>query len=367
MMRTRAFISLFIIFIIAAGASFLSGHDANRDRIEKIHQKFVFADSHAHPSRFHRVNIPKIGLDEIARYQRALMDIMVCNISSDAIYAGNYVKRDGTKIEGGNRAGRKDHHRPEPGEAFAFTLDRLSRILKNVEDGDAVLADSPATVLKAKKAGKLALLPALEGADGLEASLENLRKLYKKGLRLLQLVHFRANALGHIQTYPYSPGGLTSFGKEAVRECNRLGIIVDLAHANTETIMDTLKVSKKPVIFSHTECKALQKGDRHLTDAEIRAIAAKGGLIGIWPNGHTLPHMSDMVRHIDHVKNLVGVDHVCIGSDLRGMSSYTEGFGKEADFTAIAGALLDYGYSDEEVGKVMGGNFFRLWKEVVYK
>jgi membrane dipeptidase len=325
----------------------------------------VFADTHAHPSRFHRANVPKIEIEEIARYQRSLIDVVVCCISTDAIYTGNYIERDGRRIEGGNRIGRKDGHRPVPGEPFAFTLDRLDRILKSIESGDAVLAASPSAVVGARKKGKLALLPALEGGDGLEASIENLEKLYDKGLRLLQPVHFRANALGHIQTYPYSPGGLTAFGKEAVAACNRLGIIIDLAHANTETIKDTLAISKHPVLFSHTECKALEEGDRHLTDDEIRSIASKGGLIGIWPSGSTLPRMEDLVRHIDHVTRLVGVDHVSIGSDLRGMSSYTEGFGEEADFLAIAEALLDKGYTDEEVGKVMGGNFMRVWKEVV--
>jgi membrane dipeptidase len=219
-------------------------------------------------------------------------------------------------------------------------------------------------VVEAKRRGQLALLPALEGADGLEAKIENLRALHEKGLRLLQLVHFRANALGHIQTYPYSPGGLTPFGKEAVRECNRLGILIDLAHANTETIMDTLAASEHPVLFSHTQCARLEAGDRHLSDEEIRAIASGGGLVGIWPNGSSLPRMEDMVRHIDHVKTLVGVDHVGLGSDLRGMGSYTEGFGEEANFLAIAEALLARGYSDEEVGQVMGGNFMRVWRRV---
>ena len=97
---------------------------------------------------------------------------------------------------------------------------------------------------------------------------------------------------------------------------------------------------------------------------EIRAIAAKGGVIGIWPNGEALPALRDMVDHIDYVKNLVGVDHVGIGSDLRGMSSYTEGFGEEARFDAITEALGERGYSPEEVEKVMGGNFVRVWTEV---
>jgi membrane dipeptidase len=361
MSRKSLSISLFLTLVVL---TVIGRTQSSSQRIQKIHEKYVFADTHAHPSRFHRANVPKIEIEEIARFQRSLIDVVVCCVSTDAIYTGNYIERDGTRIEGGNRIGRKDGHRPEPGEPFAFTLDRMDRILKSIEDGDAVLAASPSAVNEARKNGKLALLPALEGGDGLEASIENLEKLYDKGLRLLQPVHFRANALGHIQTYPYSPGGLTEFGKEAVKACNRLGIIIDLAHANTETIKDTLAISKHPVLFSHTECKALEEGDRHLTDDEIRAIASKGGLIGIWPSGSTLPKMEDMVRHIDHVKQLVGIDHVSIGSDLRGMSSYTEGFGEEANFLSIADALIKSGYTNDDVGKVMGGNFMRVWKEV---
>ena len=245
-----------ILVVVAAGLTFGAGQSANR--VAAIHQHVVFADMHAHPSRFHRANVPSIEPDELARYRRGLIDIVVCNISTDAVFSGDYVKRDGTDVK------RGELPRPKPGEPFAFTLDRFARITKTIDDGDAVLATSPEAVLDAKRQGKLALLAALEGGDGLEARVENLRDLYRRGLRLLQLVHFRANELGHIQTYPYSPGGLTPFGREAVHEANRLGIIIDLAHANTETIMDALKESSQPVLFSHTGVKALHDGERYL-------------------------------------------------------------------------------------------------------
>jgi membrane dipeptidase len=345
-----------VLTVIAVGLTFGAGQGANR--VEAIHQQVVFVDMHAHPSQFHRANVPRIEPDELARYRRGLMDVVVCNISTDAAFSGGYVKRDGTEVK------RGELPRPKPGEPFAFTFDRFARITRSIDDGDAVLATSPEAVLDAKRQGKLSLLAALEGGDGLEAQVQNLRDLYRRGLRLLQLVHFRANELGHIQTYPYSPGGLTPFGREAVHEANRLGIIIDLAHANTETIMDALKESSQPVLFSHTGVKALHDGDRYLTDDEIVAIASKGGVIGIWPNGESNPTMGDLVRNIDYVKKLVGIDHVGIGSDLRGMPSYTSGFGEDANFQAISEALLAHGYSDAEAGKVMGGNFFRVWQQV---
>lgn len=355
--RTRASrLATLVLAAVAVGLTFGAGQSANR--VAAIHQQAVFVDMHAHPSRFHRANVPRIEPEELARYRRGLMDVVVCNISTDAAFSGDYVKRDGTEVK------RGELPRPKPGEPLAFTLDRFARITRTIDDGDAVLATSPEAVLDAKRQGKLSLLAALEGGDGLEARVENLRELYRRGLRLLQLVHFRANELGHIQTYPYSPGGLTPFGREAVREANRLGILIDLAHANTETIMDALKESWQPVLFSHTGAKALHDGDRYLSDEEMVAIAAKGGVIGIWPNGESNPTMDDMVRNIDYVKKLVGIDHVGIGSDLRGMASYTSGFGEDANFQAIAEALLAHGFSEAETGKVMGGNFFRVWQQV---
>jgi membrane dipeptidase len=356
-LRTRTgWLATPVLTVVAVGLTFGAGQSANR--VAAIHGQVVFVDMHSHPSQFHRANVARIEPDELARYRRGLMDVVVCNISTDAVFSGGYVKRDGTGVK------RGELPRPKPGEPFAFTLDRFARITRTIDDGDAVLATSPEAVLDAKRQGKLALLAALEGGDGLEARVENMRDLYRRGLRLLQLVHFRANELGHIQTYPYSPGGLTPFGREAVHEANRLGILIDLAHANTATIMDALKESSQPVLFSHTGVKALHDGDRYLTDDEIVAIASKGGVIGIWPNGDSNPTMDDLVRNIDYVKKLVGIDHVGIGSDLRGMTSYTSGFGEDANFQAIAEALLAHGFSDGETGKVMGGNFFRVWQQV---
>lgn len=328
-------------------------------RIAAIHERFVFADIHAHPSAFHRANVERIQSEELARYRRGLIDLVVCNVSSDAAYQGGYTRRDGTLVK---RLQGNDVYPLKPGEAFAFTLDRLGRVLTTIENGEATAASSPDAVSEAKRRGQVALLPALEGADGLEGSLDHLRELHRRGVRLVQLVHFLDNNLGSNQTPPYEDRGLTEVGRQIIGEANRLGIIVDLAHANTRTIMDALDSSSQPILFSHTGAKALYEGDRYLTDSEIRAIAAKGGLIGIWPAAafETIP---GMVRHINHVKTLAGIDHLAIASDLRGMS-YLDAFGEDANFRAIIEGLLDAGYSDDEVGKVMGGNFFRVWQGV---
>ena len=320
----------------------------------------VFADVHAHPDHFHRNNVARISPEELDRYRRGLIDLVVCNVSSDAAYQGGYTNRDGTTVRR-LRAGQD--YDIEPGFAFEFTLDRLDRIYQTItEEENVVLASSPQAVMRAKRRVQIALMPALEGADGLEGKIENLYKLHDQGLRLLQLVHFRANELGYIQTPPFQAGGLTDFGKDVIRECNRLGIIIDLAHAHKQTTLDAVRVSADPIIFSHTGVKALYEADRCLDDDEIKAIASTGGLIGIWPSS-SFKNIDVMIQHIDYVKNLVGIDHLCIGSDLRGMS-YIPEFGEDANFRAIAQALLDHGYSPEDTGKIMGGNFFRLWRQI---
>lgn len=329
------------------------------ERLDAIHEAFVFADIHAHPSRFHRANIASIAPEEIQGYAGNLIDVVVANISTDAAYDGGYQRPDDSIVR---RLPRGEFYDITPEDAWAFTLARFEIIMNTIENGYAVHGTGPDVVAAARQEGKVTIIPALEGADGLGGNIENLRTLHERGLRLVQLVHFRDNELGFNQTAPYDPGGLTAFGREVVAEANRLGIVVDLAHANTETIMDALQVSTKPILFSHTGVKARIEADRHLTDDEIRAIAAGGGMVGIWPTA-SFETLDEWVQHVDHVKQLVGIDHVGIASDLRGMS-YLDAFGEEANFRALGQALLDYGYTEEEVGKVMGGNFFRIWEDV---
>jgi microsomal dipeptidase-like Zn-dependent dipeptidase len=326
-------------------------------RVAAIHEQAVFVDMHAHPSRFHRANVASISAEEVEVYRRSNVDIVVANISSDMAYDGEYTNRDGTQVA-------KGQYKPAPGQVYALTADRLDRLKKTVELGYAVHADAPQSVLVAREKQQLAILPALEGADGLEGDIGNLYRLHANGLRLIQLVHFRNNELGHTQTWPYTPGGLSDFGRQVVQEANRLGIVIDVAHANEATIGEVLELSVHPIIFSHGGVRALTSHDRAVSDDQIRAISAKGGVIGIWPHGRHIKDVAEMVDYMEHVIRVGGIDHVGIGSDLRGVSRYVEGFGEAANFHAIAAEFIARGYSDKEVGKVMGGNFFRLWQAV---
>ncbi len=356
--------ALLFIFIASACAACAPTESPPSDfvfvpnpEVVAIHEQTVFADMHAHPSRFHRENVESISAEEISVYRRSNIDLVVANISSDMAYDGEYTNRDGTVVGDGK-------YKPMAGETYALAADRLARLQTTIDLGYAVHADTPADVLAARKRGDVAIMPALEGADALEGDVGNLHKMVENGLRLIQLVHFRNNELGHMQTWPYSPGGLTEFGREVVSEANRLGLVIDMAHSNHATMMDILELSQHPVIFSHGGVRKFTDHDRAVNDGQIRAIAANGGVVGIWPNGRHIKDVAEMVDYMEHVIEIGGIDHVGIGSDLRGISTYAEGFGEEANFHAIAAEFLRRGYSDEDVGKVMGGNFFRVWQAV---
>ena len=357
MSLTRTGIILILaIVVVACEQEPLSPAEADA-RIAAINEQHVFADMHAHPSRFHRADVATILPEELALYRDSYVDLVVANISSDMAYTGGYVNPDGTEVERGQ-------HKPEPGETLSLSMDRLNRLLETANQGYAVLATTPEDLLASRRSGDVTIMPALEGADALEGDIDNLREMHRMGLKLLQLIHFRNNELGHMQTWPYSPGGLTEFGREVVEESNRLGIIIDMAHANHETMMDILDLSDHPVIFSHGGVRAYTDHDRAVTDEEIEAIADGGGIVGIWPHGRHVETVEIMVDYIEHVIDVAGIDHVGIGSDLRGVSRYSVGFDDDAKFTAIAAELINRGYSDDDVGKVMGGNFFRVWQEV---
>ena len=186
---------------------------------------------------------------------------------------------------------------------------------------------------------------------------------YDPGVRVLQLVHYRINEIDDIQTSEPRHNGLTSFGREVVREMNRLGMVIDTAHCSSATLNNVLAESREPVIFSHTGPYALRKISRHLEDKEMLAIAKKGGIIGIWPLLRRRETFDTFLKEIDYAKNLVGADHVGVGSDLFGLRESTS-VPTHKEFALIPAGLLNHGYSENDVAKIVGGNFMRVFAEI---
>jgi membrane dipeptidase len=202
------------------------------------------------------------------------------------------------------------------------------------------------------------VLLSVEGLHNLEGKRANLDRLYDAGFRMAGLVHFFDNELAG-SMHGLKKGGLTPFGIEIIRAMEAKGMVVDIAHASHATVAQVLAMAKRPVVSSHGGVQATCKVNRNLTDDEIKGVAATGGVIGIgyWDAAVCDNSPAGIVKAIAHVRDLVGIDHVGLGSDFDGAVK------TQFDTTrldAITQALIDAGFSDADIAKVMGGNVLRL-------
>jgi microsomal dipeptidase-like Zn-dependent dipeptidase len=226
------------------------------------------------------------------------------------------------------------------------------RVIRTPSDIDRLLAD--------RKAGAAVVggMLSIEGLHDLEGKIANLDVLYAAGFRMAGLTHFFDNDVAG-SMHGVGKGGLTTFGRQVVQRMETLGMIVDVAHSSHATVADVLAMATRPVVFSHGGVQAICHVNRNLTDDEIKGIANTGGLIGIgyWKGAICSTSPRDVARSISHVRDLVGIDHVGLGSDFDG--STTTGF-DASQVIAVTQALLTIGFSDADIRKVMGGNVLRL-------
>src|SRR5918911_1470222 len=216
-----------------------------------------------------------------------------------------------------------------------------------------------------------------EGAEPIEPDLSNLEGWYERGLRSIGLVWSRPNAFasGAQGRYPGSADvgpGLTRAGRALVDACGRLGIALDVSHLNTRGLRGVLRRARGPVVATHSNAHAVCPASRNLTDAELRAIAATGGVVGICfsvgmlrPDGRldTRTPLADVVRHVDHVAAVAGIDHVALGSDFDGAVIPDE-IGDVTGLPRVLEALRAAGCDDEALRKIAHGNWLRVLREV---
>lgn len=225
----------------------------------------------------------------------------------------------------------------------------------------------------------LAMVLHFEGAEAIDPRLKNLEMFYGQGLRSLGLVWSRPNAFGHGVPFRHSSSpdtgpGLTLRGKELVRACQGLGMIVDMAHLNEKGFWDVEKISKTPLVVTHAGVHALCPSSRNLTDQQLKAIKESGGVVGIafhvgflrWDGRNDIhTPLSTIVRHVDYVANLIGIDHVAFGSDFDG-ALMPETLKDVAGLPKLLQAFRDRGYDAQALKKLTHGNWFRVirktWK-----
>ncbi|HEY5328572.1 MAG TPA: membrane dipeptidase [Acidobacteriaceae bacterium] len=250
----------------------------------------------------------------------------------------------------------------QPGELRACAYRGFRRLHALVRSQGLRIATDAGSLAAARTAGPTALVAA-EGADFLEGDAAYLDPAYTLGrLRHLQLTHYRVNELGDIQTEAPIHGGLTPFGVEVVRRCQRMGIIVDVAHGTYDLVRQAVDVSTKPLVLSHTSLtSAPRPRTRMITSDHARLVAETGGVIGIWPPSNLFPSLEALADGIARMADVVGVAHVGVGSDMMGLvvPSILPSYENLPELVAF----LLRRFSPAEVTGIVGGNYMRVAKE----
>ncbi len=300
--------------------------------------------------------------------------------------------------------------------AIEKALDQIDAVRENVKrfPKDMLLARTAADVRRAHAEGKIAALMGVEGGHMIGNDIRMVRIFSDLGVRYMTLSHFYNNEWADSSTDKPAHNGLTDFGKQVVREMNRQGMLVDISHVADKTFYDALALSKAPLIASHSSCRALCNHPRNMTDDMIKALAAKGGVIQInyersfidqgykdaydKEAGGAVAHLSEVTKncnndeacisrqmdqlanklmaegklphvswrriidHIDHAVKLVGADHVGLGSDFDG-ATMPDGMESCAQLPKITQALIDKGYSDSDIRKILGENTLRVLQQ----
>ena len=271
-----------------------------------------------------------------------------------AVVADTPVTRE---VDGRIRAMRE----PQPGELYKWAemaYERAHRLI----DGQGILTiTDPASLQEADYETPGAII-ASEGADFLEGQVERVDEFFRRqGLRQLQLVHYRINELGDIQTAPPKHGGLTPFGVDVIKQCNELGMVVDVAHATFDVVKRAAEVCSSPLLLSHTSLSLNPPPlSRLISPDHARVIAKTGGVIGIWPPTSIFPDLQALAQGMARMVEVVGVDHVGLGSDMLGLTT-SSALKSYADLPHLADAMLQTGFNAQEVGKILGGNYIRLF------
>jgi len=365
-------------------------------RAARLHRRALVIDAHADtPSEL----FLEPGYDFGARHARGHVDLPRLRAGGvDALFLIAWVPEEPART---------------PGASLAHALALLDAIHAVVARTPGVrLATSAADVEAARAAGELAALLGVEGGHALENSLDNLRLLHARGVRYLTLTWNNGNDWADACCSPPRHGGLTDFGREVVRELNRLGILVDVSHASDATVAAVLETSAAPVIASHSAARALARHPRNLTDAQVRAIARSGGVVGVnfysafldarfaaaveaidreaaglerrlaasagpgpareearaWRRARIAAldpvPLDTLLDHIDHLVRVAGPDHVGLGSDFDGVAALPAGIRDAADLPRITDGLLRRGHRAEDVEKILGLNWLRVLREV---
>ncbi len=379
-------IALGATLVVLIGGFFIVGHNIERliNRVDpvplpeispqarQLHDSAIVVDLHADTLLFGRNLLKRasVGQVDLPRLREGGVGLQFFTIVSRVPMSRDIHKTsvdlpDVITVLG--FAGGLGYGTRTPFERTLLQLDRLEEAIEGSAGGMMAIesrADLEA-LLKARSSNPsvVGALSGIEGAHALDADLKNLDVLFERGLRMVGLTHFFDNAVAG-SAHGINKGGLTELGRDVVRRMDELGIVMDLAHLAPKAIDDVLAIIHSPTLVSHTGVKGTCDNPRNLSNRHLRKIAEGGGVIGIGYFDLAVcgTELSDIVAAMSHVRQTVGADHIALGSDYDG--SITAGF-DTSQLAAITQALLDAGFSSDEVRKVLGDNVIRVLRQVL--
>lgn len=343
----------FLGAVVLAGCAGVRGRRLEEldPRVPALLERAISVDIHSHAAGASSARAPRFDLAEHMQRGR-LSAVCLCH-SAD----GPVIRRP----VGGGRI--RQYRDPSPGELYEHTQRRLAFMDAMVSRHGMTRVLTPADLDAAKAAGRPALIGTIEGCHFMDGRLERVEEVYDRGVRHLQIIHYMPSELGDQQTEDPKWAGLSPLGADVIRECNRLGIVVDVAHATQALVEQAANVSATPFVLSHTSLARgpLSTHTRLISAAHARLVARVGGVIGVWPSGFSFVDARDWVAGIARMVDAAGVDHVGIGTDMEG--GVNEVWDDYADLPAVVDLLLRQGFSPEEAAKLMGGNYVRVFRQ----
>jgi membrane dipeptidase len=343
---------LLTMALMASAGTMLPGKRARAAEMssaaKEVLQKTITVDAHSHARGM--VFGPKMD-DSLATGMREGMLSAVCLAH---VPDGPVIGRNAAGVLGLVRT-------PAPGDLYKAHLGRLDW-MDSFSSGYGMRRVTTLAELKdAKAKGEPAIIQDIEGCDFLEGKLERLEEAYRRGVRVIQLVHYIPNDIGDFQTGPVTHNGMTEFGASVIRELNRLGVLVDVAHATEPLVQRAVKVATKPLLLSHTALRGSKAqgktplAGRQISADHARMIADTGGVVGLW---HFFPSVEHYVEGIKEMVDVVGVDHVGVGTDQQMAPGAIQDY---AGYGGLADQMLKSGFKPEETAKILGGNFVRIF------
>lgn len=259
-----------------------------------------------------------------------------------------------------------------PDAATVHALEMIAAVQDAIEkDGKAAITVSPDQAESNRKKGIFSVFLGMENGSPIQNSLSLLRQFHRLGVRYLTLTHNGDNAIADSAAEAKTWGGLSPFGREVVREMNRLGMMVDVSHSSDATFYDCIRYSSAPVIATHSCCRALCGHRRNLTDDMLRAIAHADGYVGInfYPfflmdDAKPFPGIREIIDHIDHAVEICGIDHVGIGSDFDGIEVTPTGLEDVSLLPRLFEEMKRRGYTGEQVDRISGQNLMDVLSRV---